>query len=203
VHDGRVDLGAVDNMGAVSLYTGGGAHWNLVGTLLSPTPTYLNSFGGAVDFDGDRVLMGDASYHGAFQYTGRAILVEDLLPGPTVIDLGLGMAGTSGTPALSVTGTPSAGAPLVIEATGAAPSAVAWWILGMAQADKAIKGGVLVPSPDDLVITVTDGLGETSETVPWPAGLPTGFRAALQLWVQDAGGPQGFAASNGVALVGE
>ena len=34
----------------------------------------------------------------------------------------------------------------------------------------------------------------------WPAGLTSGATIHFQYWVQDPGGPQGFAASNAVVI---
>jgi len=48
-----------------------------------------------------------------------------------------------------------------------------------------------------------DGAGEFATTGVWPTGLPAGFSLFWQMWVVDAGGPQNFAASNGLLSKGQ
>ena len=74
----------------------------------------------------------------------------------------------------------------------------AWLILGLSEFDAAFRGGTLVPAPALIVPLVTDAEGALSLSTTWPVGLPPGLSLWLQAWIPDAGGPQGWAASNAV-----
>ena len=82
--------------------------------------------------------------------------------------------------------------------SNAAANAPFTLIAGFSQLDAPFKGGVLVPSPDLYVVLVTDATGGVSLTGSWPAGVPSGTQIGFQGWITDAGGPKGFAASNGL-----
>jgi hypothetical protein len=47
----------------------------------------------------------------------------------------------------------------------------------------------------------TDAAGGLQITAPISTSLPSGLQIVLQAWIQDAGGVQGAAASNGVSGV--
>ena len=111
-------------------------------------------------------------------------------------DLGQSLAGAAGAPYLEATGSLADGTQVTLSLEEAAPSAPAWFVAGLTSLDAAFKGGVLVPALDVLVPLVTDAAGRLSLVGSWPLGLPTGTTLFTQCWVQDAGGPAGFAASN-------
>jgi trimeric autotransporter adhesin len=73
------------------------------------------------------------------------------------------------------------------------------FVAGAARIDVPMFGGVLVPSPDALLLWVTDAAGTATFELPWPGPLP-GASLWTQGWVLDPTGPQGFTASNGVWL---
>lgn len=124
----------------------------------------------------------------------------DAQPGPWT-DLGGALAGTTGTPALAGSGTMLPGCPIDIELGNAAQSAPAFLIMGTSVLNAPFHGGVLVPSPSapGFIVSLQTGFdGNIAFTVFWPVGVPPGFDVVLQYWILDAGGPDGFAASNGI-----
>ncbi|MHC4844862.1 MAG: FG-GAP repeat domain-containing protein [Planctomycetota bacterium] len=113
-------------------------------------------------------------------------------------NLGNGLAGTTGQPTLLGGGTLVGGEPVELALDRAAPSATATLVFGWSELSAPFKGGVLVPAPDLLFVTATNGDGEATLGANWPSGVPSGFSLFAQWWVSDAGGPNGFAASNAV-----
>ncbi len=116
-------------------------------------------------------------------------------------DLGFALAGAGGEPVLAGAGKVIAGDPLTVTLTGAAPGAPCTLVLGTSLLFAPFKGGVMVPDADLLFGPLTVAVDGTLElAAPWPAGIPSGFLMWLQAWLPDAGGPAGFAASNGLAI---
>jgi hypothetical protein len=114
------------------------------------------------------------------------------------LGLGNSLAGTSGAPVLLLEGPLTAGSTLDVSLTEAAASSTAWMVLGFAQIDAPFKGGIMVPAVNLTFPLPTSPAGEVAFAATWPAGVPSGFATYYQCWVLDAGGPKGFAASNGV-----
>jgi len=115
------------------------------------------------------------------------------------LDLGDALAGSGGlVPVLAGTGELVAGAPASIVLSDAAALAPATLVVGLSPLDAAFKGGVLVPEPDLYIALVTGPTGGVSLVGNWPAGIPSGTQVWFQEWITDAGGPHGFAASNGL-----
>lgn len=115
-------------------------------------------------------------------------------------DLGLGLAGTGGVPAvLSGTGSLSANSLNQVDLSGAPASGTAHLVLGLSRIDAFFKGGTLVPAVDVSVLGLpVNGSGDLSLPFVWPLGIPGGVDFFLQCWMPDLGGPAGFAASNGL-----
>jgi len=118
---------------------------------------------------------------------------------PYWVALGGALAGSAGTPALQGFGVLEPGEPMSVDLSSAAPGAPTALVVGFTQADVPFKGGVMVPAPA-LIITglATNALGQLHLASTWPTGVPPAFTFLLQAWLVDAGGPQGFAASNAV-----
>ena len=106
------------------------------------------------------------------------------------------LAGASGAPSHEATGSLADGTQLVLELDDAAASAPTWLLAGVTSINAAFKGGIMVPAPQVFVPMVTNGAGHISIVSSTPAGLPQGTNLFTQFWVQDAGGPKGYAASN-------
>jgi hypothetical protein len=116
--------------------------------------------------------------------------------------LGNGLAGIAGVPVLTGSGTLVAGSPTTLAIEDAKPLALAGFIVGFAQINVPFKGGTLVPSPDVIVTGLPlDGAGALTLPFAWPAGLPSGFAMYYQVWLPDAAGIAGFAATNGLRSV--
>ena len=83
-------------------------------------------------------------------------------------DLGLGLAGSAGTPTLSGSGSLIGGANYGLELSGAAPSSSAFLVYGASRVDLPVAGGVLVPSPDAVAgPLVTTAAGELEGEFAW------------------------------------
>ena len=121
-----------------------------------------------------------------------------LVPEPW-IDLGGALAGQAGSPALAGTGPLSSGSPVQLSLTAAKPFALSTLVVGLGTVNVPFKGGVMVPNLDLTFTLTTDFFGKSSFGGVWPAGIPSGFTTYFQWWIQDAGGPKGFAASNAVS----
>jgi hypothetical protein len=116
--------------------------------------------------------------------------------------LGAGLAGTTGVPTLTGTGTLVTGSPTTLNVADAKPLALAGIIVGFSQANVPFKGGTLVPNPNVVVTGLPlDGTGAIALAFPWPAGIPSGFAMYYQVWLPDAAGVAGFAATNGLRSV--
>ena len=123
-----------------------------------------------------------------------------LSPGSTQwADLGLGLAGITGTPGLAGSGTLVGLSPVGLHLSGARPLAPVVIVIGFSQINAPFKGGTLVPSPDVLLFGFTsNGLGLLNLGGTWPSGFPSGTNIWFQQWITDAAGPLGYSATNGL-----
>jgi len=114
--------------------------------------------------------------------------------------LGFGLAGASGVPSLSGSGSLVAGTSGAITLADAAPSAPAAMFLSSAVNPTPFKGGTLVTVPVALILPLaTDAVGSvTVSWAAWPAGVPAGAELILQFAVADAGAVHGVALSNAI-----
>jgi hypothetical protein len=113
-------------------------------------------------------------------------------------DLGLGLAGGLGVPALEGSGPLTTGSSLTLELSQGIPSGVVTLVVGVNALLAPFKGGTLVPSVNLLLPVATDAAGDFELVAMWPGGVPSGATFILQAWFSDPLGPQGFAASNGL-----
>jgi hypothetical protein len=115
-------------------------------------------------------------------------------------DLGLGLAGTGGVPpVLAGSGPLVGGSTNHLELSGGLPGGNSNLIAGLSRIDLPFKGGVMVPAIGIVIFGLPlDGVGDLDLGFVWPTGIPAGVDLFLQHWMADAGGPAGFAASNGV-----
>jgi nitrous oxidase accessory protein NosD len=116
-------------------------------------------------------------------------------------DLGFALAGAGGAPLLQGAGTTIAGDPLDVMLSNASPSATTTLVLGTSLLLAPFKGGVMVPDANLLVGPLPVAAdGTLALSAPWPGGVHSGTLLWIQAWLPDAGGPAGFAASNGLAV---
>lgn len=119
------------------------------------------------------------------------------------MDLGRGYAGSAGTPRLVGNGDLTPGSPLTLSVTDALPGALACVAFGISFDDLPCKGGLLVTDPSVVLpLLIVDGAGGLTIPQVWPANAVPGVSAYAQVWVQDGGAPNGYAASNGVKATG-
>ncbi len=117
-------------------------------------------------------------------------------------DVGNGLAGTNGEPDLTGVGDLLGNDPLTITLDNGLPLGNAYLCVGFAELNAPFKAGVMVPdisAPGFVIENLPlDGNGDLVLASTWPAGIPSGFSVYMQYWISDAGGPAGFAASNGL-----
>jgi hypothetical protein len=120
-------------------------------------------------------------------------------PGKPWFDIGFGLAGTSGVPSLTGTGTLVAASPLSIDLTGAAPGELSGLFLSLVGAGNAFHGGVLkaTPFPVGFPILIPTGTGSISISDTMPGGANgLGLKLYFQYAIQDPAGIDGYALSN-------
>lgn len=111
-------------------------------------------------------------------------------------NLGNGLSGLLGVPDLAASGPLTEGSLVELTLTNAFPVGPTNLIAGLAQINAPFKGGVLVPSPDILVLGLPVFVGKSEFSFTFPAGVPSGTELIFQHWVSDPSGPSGFSASN-------
>jgi hypothetical protein len=114
--------------------------------------------------------------------------------------LGGGAPGVAGIPQLVGVGTQEAGSPMSLHLTQAAPSALGYVFLSFNSTPAAFLGGTLHAFPlTNAVALATSFDGRWSATATWPAGVPSGLQAWLQVAVVDGTVPvYGASLSNAV-----
>ncbi len=156
---------------------------------------------GAGDLDGDgqaEFAVGAPNEDTAAQDAG-ALTVFAFDPDAPFIDLGLGLGGVGGVPALSGQGQLKGGATVTLTLEGAAPNSASTLVVGLSLLGLPFKGGTFVPAPDVLLPGLpTDAAGGLALQAAWPQGLPSGTDTLYQVWTVDAAGPKGLSASNGL-----
>ncbi len=119
-------------------------------------------------------------------------------------DAGGALAGATA-PTLAGTGFACASTTVGLALAGAPANVPAHLTFGVGAANLPFLGGTLVPNVfapgGGLVTLATNGAGALSLSAPLPGAVPSAVSVHFQFWVADAGGPQGFAASNAIELV--
>lgn len=193
----RFDPDVMDS-GAVWRFDHVGAAWVRQPKLVELDVSELERFGTAVALRGDDVLAG-APFDGTPSLRPGAVFT---FHGPPAwSSLGYALGGTLGLPKLSADVAQDAVTTVSLLLQQGTPDASATLVLGLHDIDHPFKGGVLVPSPDVLVGGLVVGPDGTlclqSMLVD---GLPLGLPLYVQVWMVDALGAKGFAASNAIRL---
>ena len=194
--DGLADVSLAEGAtGQVSTWRNLGARTIAPGLRLGTGHGPTSAAVGLVDGDAvpDLVALVEPSGQGSWYYP--AVVVLPGVPDPWT-DLGAGLAGALGTPALSGSGPATPGANLRLELAGAAPGATAFLVAGLGALDLPFFGGTLVPTTDLVLAHPTGPAGATELLLTWPDLVPAGLELRFQTWILDAGGPQGLAATN-------
>ena len=148
----------------------------------------------------DQVLAGDLDGDGRIDLVTAAsstpvVTVLNTLEG-RFAPLGGGSIGAHGIPRLTGSGELQGADLVTLHLRNAAPSAAVVLAIGLQAANLPVAGGVLVPAPEVIVGGLdTDDDGVLPLQAHWPPGLPAGLHFYMQMWVDDAAGPSGFAAS--------
>lgn len=145
---------------------------------------------------GDPIAVGTAAGVASAQSTYVVKVALD----DTWMDVGRGLAGTNGTPRLQGAGPLSASTVASLDVTGAPAGGLVLISAGPTFDDVPLQGGLLVALPTVVFPPyVASPLGEVSLDVDLgPAVLP-GLTMYVQAWIVDAGGVQGYAATNALA----
>ncbi len=183
------------NGGAAYVFRDHGGTWTEEAQLHFGVPASGIAFGQSVAVAGDTVAAG--AYAGS---TGTARVFTELIGPSTWSDLGGALNGAAGTPQLRGIGVPCDGADLGLELSAAAPTSMAWLVVGVGVLNASFKGGTLVPTADIVIGSVGTGPGSFTVAAPWPAGAFPGTSFVFQWWIADGAGPVGFAASNAVSI---
>lgn len=151
-------------------------------------------FGRGVGLDGDTAVVGA---------WGTAHGTAYVLPGESSrwLDLGDALAGVAGEPEHRGCGFLAPGETIELALASAAPSAVAFLVIGAGNASFPLFGGVLVPTPDTILVAPTNASGEASVLVPLAVTIPPGTTRYSQYWIVDAAAPMGWAVSNAVQVI--
>lgn len=182
---------------------------NAAGTLVEYVETFGASpanvqageeFGRAVAIKGEECAIGAPRHTTPALDAGRILTYENIFESTSTVNLGNSLAGALGAPMLNITGETCAGHTYNIALTNAAPSALCALIAGVAAINSPFNGGVLVPSPNAVVIFTTTPSGTFTIPAPWPVGLDAA-PLYFQWWISDATGPFGITASNAVRTV--
>lgn len=119
---------------------------------------------------------------------------------PGWTDVGNGLVGATGEPVLSGLGSLQPGSEVELALTNARRNAPCAIFVGLQPIEQPFMGGTLVPSPDALLLGISsDANGQLLIRERWPQDVGPGLSLWYQVWVLDPAGPQGAAASNGLA----
>lgn len=114
--------------------------------------------------------------------------------------LGLGnakMTSLGTTPVLTGKGTQQDGDLISLVIGSGPPSALCGVIVGLANVGLSYGGGgILIPSPDVVIVAAVDGTGSLTLTTPWPAGVPSGFDLYYQVLFDDPAASAALSATN-------
>ena len=200
-HDVFNGINGTTSYNRVEVSTNGGSSWTLLyNTPAVPQPSGNSSVTLSLDD-----YVGQSDVRIGFHYrsvVGNDWSVDNVKVTTPWEDLGQGLAGGAGVPALEGAGQLTVGSPIDINLTNAAASSTAYLVVGFTEVNLPFYGGTLVPGfelPLGTFFTLfTSGAGTLPISSTWPSGIPSGFELILQYWIVDGGAPFGLAASNAV-----
>lgn len=163
------------------------------GSTLSGTATDTLVLGSTAPQDAGTYRLVAVNPCGSAESAGIVLTVDSAW-----LDLGLAKSGTLGPPQLGGSGPLTAGSANELALAQALPGAACTLVFGLASLNVPFKGGTLVPAPLLLVALAADASGGLLLPFAWPAGVAPGTDLYFQAWLQDAGVPHGFSASNGL-----
>lgn len=116
-------------------------------------------------------------------------------------NLGFGLAGTNGISTLTGAGTLAPNTQMGLVLSGALAGTQGIWIAGTSPVYQPLEGGILVPTPEEVVLFTTDAFGSANFLFTWPPTFPSGTNIYVQAWSLDAGSINGIVAASN-AIVG-
>jgi len=153
-----------------------------------PGPESLG-LGVAAKLDHDTLLCGARTLFGppgvVYTFGGVAPWTE----------LGGGLPGSAGLPALAIDGSLCGGDELSFTISHGKAKAAALLVVGLEAALQPWKGGVLWPQPEFVLPATLSAAGEATQTLHLPIGQPGGQPVFAQAWIADPAGPSGLAAT--------
>ena len=165
-----------------------GRDGSLLYTCAEPAPFFGNAL----------AAVGDLNADGFSDWTvGGGVEIVLYSPAGLWDDLGHGLAGTAGVPALSGTGLLLGGDVIGVSLAGALPNQPVVLVIGLGVVNLPFHGGVFVPNADLLLVDVTDAGGARQWSSTWPQ-LPVAQSFYFQAWMEDPAALEGWAASNGL-----
>ena len=201
--DGRLDVAAAHDIGSthemlVALGNGAGSFAAPV-SVATIGPLAARVEPADLDRDGRVDLVVTDSGDGSQVHDTITLLRNTTAPAPPWTDSSPGLAGTLGAPYLMPFGPLTPASAVELSLSGGKPGAPAIFVLGTVAIYARFKGGTLVPEPQLLLAGFhVEPDGGIVLSSPWPSGVPSGVLFSVQWWIVDAGGPKGFASSNGV-----
>ncbi len=157
-------------------------------------PTTVELTASAEDVDTISVLIDG--------YTSVMVSISDFHSSaciPTWTDIGSGLAGVSGVPSLTGSGTLASGSAGSLALASARPSSFAMLFMSLSSTPVPFKGGVLAAFPAILTLPLSvDGTGGLVLPWTWPAGVPSQTLLYFQCAIKDAAAVLGVSLSNAV-----
>ncbi len=210
--EGIVRVADIDRDGAPDVVTGfdgvgGDVLWyRNVGALggFEPAPQHVLSAAHIshrrihlVDLDRDGDVDVLASGNDGLTATNWTGFYENVFIPSAWTHLDGGSPGVAGVPRLTGQGTLGSGDEVLLALDDAPPSTLALaWLSFTSVPFDALGGTVHASPPTTQLLRATDGTGAWSQSLVWPAALPSGVDFWLQFIVQDGSVPAGLTLSN-------
>jgi len=184
------------NAGAAYVFQNVAADWIQTDKLVGSDTAARDLFGKAISVSGDTVVVG-APFNDHIGGFGEGSAYVFALAENPWMDLGFGLNGAVGIPALVGTGTLAAGTSGSLTLSNAAPSALALLFVSLSNIPSPFKCGTLIPVPVLTTFTLaTSPAGGILLGWPsWPTGL-SGLSLYFQYAIQDAAANCGASLSN-------
>ncbi|MCB9899043.1 MAG: hypothetical protein H6825_13640 [Planctomycetes bacterium] len=145
-----------------------------------------------------RIVVAGGEDHGAVESDTWTLTAE-----PAFLDVGPGLGGTFGVPALSGGGdlAPGSVTGFTLDIGATSPGNLVLLFFGADVGAAPFHGGTFYPLPLLLSVALTaDGTGQIALAGSIPLATPAGASLVMQAWMPDAGAPLGAAGTNGLAL---
>ena len=174
-----------------------GTAWTEQPKITAPPVTANAHFGLRAAQSGATVVFGAPS-DGSFPSQGVGAGYVFDLPGLPWTDLGFGLAGVEGIPALTGSGSLEAGSAGSLSLALGKPSAPSLLLVSLASTPAPFKGGALhaLPAIVQLPLATSADGGWSLAWGSWPSGIPAGSKLYFEVAVSDAAAVQGVSISN-------